>query len=238
MFEEFGRDCPRCGAHLHGEGIRCTSCHKFLPRRMSKVRRVIENAAIGALLVAVAAALMAPDLVRDLVGKKPAQVAATVKVRPWKGPGKEPAARAWALPIEESLQTVCRNTISRYDDKKFVTTALTQFLPAATRDLRIPLTQPLLSLSPEEEKEAVAILSDDLKFMGECLRIGYEAIRPCEAFKADLAGPQASECMVPAVLRALAPAPFRMCAESAKMPRVRRACDLAADNAFRLAQKS
>jgi hypothetical protein len=204
---------------------------------MSKIRRVIENSAIAIGIAAVGVALMAPDLARSVIGQKPAQPVAAAQPKPWKGPGPEPVARAWALPIEESLQSVCRNTISRYDDKKYVTTSLTQFLPMATRALGMPLTQQSLSLTPEEEKEAVAILGDDLRFMGLCLRIGYEAIRPCEMFKGDLAGPQAGECMVPAVLRAIAPAPYRMCAENAKLPRVQRACDLAAEQALKLAQK-
>ena len=237
MLDDYSRECPRCHSHLAGEGVRCPSCHKLLPRKLSKVRRVVENSAVGAVMAAIAVALLAPDFARSLMGKKPAEAAPVAAVRPWKGAGPEPAARAWALPIEESLQGVCRTTISRYDDRKYVVSSLTQFVPQATRDLRQEITQESLRLSPEEQNEALSILTDDTRFMGECLRIAYEAIKPCAAFKTDLAGPAATECMVPNVLRALAPAPYRMCSQNAKLPRVRRACELAADQALRLAVK-
>jgi hypothetical protein len=237
MLDDYSRECPRCHSHLAGEGVRCPSCHKLLPRKLSKVRRVVENSAIGVVMAAIAVALLAPDFARALFGKKPAVAAPVAAVRPWKGAGPEPVARAWALPIEESLQGVCRSTISHYDDKKYVVASLQQFLPAATRDLRQELTQESLRLSPDEEKDALGILTDDTRFMGECLRIAYDAIKPCAAFKSNLSSPAASECMVPSVARALAPAPFRLCSQNAKLPRVRRACELAADNALKLVLK-
>jgi hypothetical protein len=158
-------------------------------------------------------------------------------VRAWQGPGAEPPARAWAASIEESLQAVCRSTFNRYEDRKFVATSLQAFLPAATRAQGRPLTQEMLKLSPDEEADAMRIFGDDPRFMGECLRWGYEAIRPCEPFKSDLSSPRAQECMIPLVSKALGPAPFRLCASNVKLDRVRRACDLAAEQAARDAEK-
>ena len=236
MLDLYSRECPRCSAHLEGEGVRCPSCHRFLPRKLSKTRRIVENSAIGVLMVAIAVALIAPDLARVALGRKPAQASAAA-MRPWRGPGPEPEARAWAYPLEESLQGVCRTTFERYLDRKFVVGSVTQYLPAATRALGQELTQESLRLAPDEEKDALAILADDDRFMPECLRVAYEAIDPCEPFKSDLTSAQASACMLPRVSRALAPAPLRQCATAAKLPRVRRACELAADQAVKLAEK-
>lgn len=236
MLDLYSRDCPRCGAHLEGQGIRCTACHRFLPRKLSKVRRIVENSAIGVAMVAIAAAFLAPDLVRALMGKKPPEAQAAV-MRPWRGAGAEPAARAWAYSLEESLQAVCRSTFEQHGDRKLVTGALARWLPSATRDLGRQLTPDLLRLSAEEEKDALAIIEDDSRFMGECLRIAYEAIKPCEAFRRDLASPAAAACMSAPLTRALAPVAFRICSQGAKEPRVRRACTYASDEAIRLVEK-
>ena len=233
MLDLYRRECPRCRTALHGDGVLCPQCHKLLPRKLSKARRIVENTTLGALIIAIAVALLAPDLVRQL---RPAAAAAPA-IKPWSGPGAEPPARAWAAHIETSLQAVCRNTYSRFEDKKFVASALQRYLPAATREQGRPLTQELLKLSAEEEADAMAIFGDDPRFMGECLRWGYEAIRPCEPFKADLSSSPAQECLVPAVGRALGPAPFRLCASNAKQDRVRRACGMAAEQAQRDADK-
>ncbi len=236
MLDLYSRECPRCHTALHGEGVLCPKCHRILPRKVSKVRRILENTTVAVALVAVAVALLAPDIVRAL-RPPPPEAAAVKPVKPWQGPGPEPAARAWAATVEESLQSVCRSTFNRFDDKKFVGTALMAFLPAATRAQGRPLTQDLLKLSPDEETDAMAIFSDDPRFMGECLRWGYEAIRPCEPFKADLSSPRAQECMIPLVTRALGPAPWRLCASNVKLDRVRRACEFAAEQAQRDIEK-
>ena len=142
-----------------------------------------------------------------------------------------------AAHIEESLQSVCRSTFARFEDKNFAEASLVRFLPAATRAQGQPLTQESLHLSPEEQRDAMAIFGDDARFMGQCLRWGYQAIAPCEGYKGDLGSPRAQECMVPAVQRRLAAAPFMLCAQNAKLDRVRRACDFAAEQAQRDAEK-
>lgn len=233
MLDLYSRECPRCHTELHRQPVLCPKCHRLLPRGVSKTRRIIENTAIGIAAVSLVVGLLAPDLVRSL---RPAKAAA-VAVKPWAGRGAEPPARAWAVHIESSLQSVCRNTLSRFEDPKYVQLSLARYLPAATREQGKPLTQEMLKLSPEEEKDAMAIFGDDPRFMGECLRWTYEAIRPCEMFKGDLSTAQAQDCLVPAVQRALQPAPFRLCASNAKVDRVLRACRLAAEQAQRDVEK-
>ena len=234
MLDLYIRECPRCRTALHQQRLLCPACHKLLPRKLSRTRRRVENTLLGVALAALAVGLMAPDLVLSL---RAANSAAVPAERPWRGPGPEPKAREWAAHIEESLQSVCRSTFSRFEDKTYVALSLARYLPAATRAQGRPLTQEMLSLSPEEEKDAMAIFGDDPRFMGQCLRWVYEAIRPCEPFKGDLGSGPAQDCMVPAVQRTLASAPFRLCASNAKIDRVRRACDFAAEQAQRDLEK-
>ena len=108
MLDIYSRECPRCHTQLKREPVLCPSCHHLLPRNVSKTRRVLENTTLGVAIVAVAVALLAPDLVRQLRPQPAAAVAPAIK--PWNGPGPEPVVRAWAAPIETSLQDACRNT--------------------------------------------------------------------------------------------------------------------------------
>lgn len=215
MFERLARECPRCGAGLHAQPLRCLSCGKLLPRRLSRARRILENTAAGVLVVALGTALVARHL------SQPAGVASRA-FAPWSGPGDAPAARSWAVSLEPGLRSVCRETLERYSDRKLVVAALAR---AAGEQL-----------TPDEQRDALAPFQDERRFVGECLRRAYGALGRCEPFKADLSSPAASTCMVPAVTLALAAAPFAIAAEQAKLARVRHASLLASEESVRLAQ--
>ncbi|HEY5675879.1 MAG TPA: hypothetical protein VI356_23585 [Myxococcales bacterium] len=233
MFDDYRRECPRCAAHL-GESIRCPSCHKFLPRRLSRTRRIVENTALGILLSGFVFAFAAPDLFRraaELRNAKPAAKAAVAP--PWTGPGAEPAARAWAFSMEKDLQGVCRDALARFSDKKMPITELAPYIPGAMRTLRRPLTQESLRFTDEEQKEIGTLFGE--RMGDECLGWTYEALKSCEVYRSSLGTPSATSCLVGVVQRALASAPFSSCAAAAKIDRVREACVLAAKQARQVA---
>lgn len=233
MFDDYRRECPRCAAHL-GESIRCPSCHKFLPRRLSRTRRIVENTALGTLLIGFVLAFAAPDLFRRAAELRNAKAAAKAALPPpWTGPGAEPAARAWAFSMEKDLQGVCRDALARFGDKKLPVTELTPYLPGAMRALRQPLTQESLRFTEDEQKEIGGLFGERLG--GECLGWTYEALKSCEVYRSSLGSPSATSCLVGTVQRALASAPFASCAEAAKLDRVRHACLLAAKQARQVA---
>jgi hypothetical protein len=234
MFDDYRRECPRCAAHL-GESIRCPSCHKFLPRRLSRTRRVVENTALGVLLAGFILAFAAPELFRraaELRSAKPAAKAAVAP--PWTGAGAEPAARSWAFSMEKDLQGVCRDALARFADQKMPATELAPYLPGAVRALRQPLTQESLRFTEDEQKE-IANLFGGERMGGECLGWTYEALKSCEVYRSSLGSPSATSCLVGVVQRTLASAPFTSCAAAAKLDRVREACLLAAKQARQLA---
>ncbi|HET9753932.1 MAG TPA: hypothetical protein VFP52_13260 [Myxococcales bacterium] len=233
MFDDYSRECPRCAAHL-GESIRCPSCHKFLPRRLSRTRRVVENTALGVLLTGLVVAFAAPDLVRRAAELRNARTAAKAATPPpWNGPGAEPAARAWAFSMEKDLQGVCRDALSRFADKKLPLTELAGYLPGAMRALRQPLTQESLRFTEEEQKEISGLFGERLG--GECLGWTYQALQNCEVYRASQGTPSATSCFVGVVQRALASAPFSSCADTARLDRVRQVCILAAKQARQVA---
>ncbi|HET9753164.1 MAG TPA: hypothetical protein VFP52_09385 [Myxococcales bacterium] len=233
MFDDYKRECPRCAAHL-GESIRCPSCHKFLPRRLSRTRRVVENTAIGVLLSGLVFAFAAPDLVRRAAELRNAKAAAKAATPPpWNGPGAEPAARAWAFSMEKDLQGVCRDALARFADRKQPVTELAAYLPAAVRARGEPLTQESLRFTEDEQKEIAGLFGERLG--GECLGWTYQAIQNCEVYRTSLGTPSATSCLVGVVQRALASAPFTSCADSAKLDRVRQVCLIAAKQARQVA---
>ena len=234
MLDLFTRECPRCRAPVHGEPLFCSGCRRMLPAKLSKTRRVIEDSLLAVLVVGLGAAIFAPDLMRSFRAE---EAPAARPIAAWRGAGAEPKSRAWAAPIESSLADVCRSTFTRYEDRKFVVEALSQQLGLVTRAQGLRITQESLRLTPEEEKDAMSVVGDEQRFMGECLRWGYQAISGCEGFKADLGSYDARDCMVPKVLRVLASAPFALCGNEAKLDRVRRACTLASQAAARAAEK-
>ncbi|HUJ26957.1 MAG TPA: hypothetical protein VLW85_13115 [Myxococcales bacterium] len=233
MLDEYKRECPRCHTVLHGEAMRCSGCHRLLPAKLSQARRTLEAVLLGVLMMSLLAAFLVPDVVRSLKeSDEPARV-----VAPWRGPGAEPATRRWAVPLERNLETVCANTFSRYRDRKFVAASLSQQLGAVTTAQGLRITPESLQLTADEEREAMGLVGEEKRFMRECLRWSYDALRGCEAFKDDLGSREASDCMVPRVLRVLAVAPFSLCAQEAKSDRVRRACGLASQAAAAAADK-
>jgi hypothetical protein len=216
MLDSYSRTCPRCAAPLSQRSLRCPSCHKLLPRRLAPIRRLVENCVLGTMLAAVSFVLIAPELARELVGER--RVAAAVAAPPiWKGAGPEPAARRWAVQLEESLEAVCHSTFASYADFKSVKTQLAQVLPAG------------LLLTAEEEKEAADLLSEERRFSAACLRWSYEALSACERYRENLSSTSAMDCLQSVVERALTTAPFDDCASTAKQPRLQRACALAAE---------
>ena len=233
MLDLYKRECPRCHGAIHDEPVRCPACHKLLPARLSKTRRIVEGALLGVLMTTLLAAFFVPDLVRSL--RTPEEQHAAVA--PWRGSGAEPPARAWAVRIERNLENVCASTAARYADRKFVTAALTQQLGAVTAAQGLRITQEALRLTADEEREAMGLVGDEKRFVRECLRWAYNAVEPCKVFKEDLGGREAEECMVPRVLRVLAVAPFSTCAQQATTLRVRRACELASEAAAHNAEK-
>jgi len=236
MLDLYKRACPRCGAPLSKEWVRCRSCHKPLPRRLSRLRRVTEGTVAALCLVAAVVAIVAPDLARSLLGKRVPAAAAEQARAPWRGSGPEPAARAWALGLEPGLERVCQATFSRFADRKFVLASLTQYLPQILVETRQPLTPEGLRFSPDEEKDALAVLGDEQRFMVECLGWSYEALAKCEGYKSDLASRDATNCMVNSVQGALVTAPWASCSSAAKRDRVKRACSLGVARAALLAR--
>jgi hypothetical protein len=236
MFDAYKRECPRCRAHL-GDGVLCPACHKLLPRKLSKSRRLIENVGTGVLLAAFAIAFTVPDLRGHLSALRSANAAAQAPAPPpWTGSGNAPAARAWAVSLEPNLIAVCQDAGGRYADPRAVPIQLTQYLPAVERALRRPLTQEALRLSATEDTEVVALFAGS-RISAECLRWAYDGLQNCEVYREDLSSPSAASCMVGAVGRALAVAPYTSCAGLAKEDRVRRACAFAAEQARRVAAK-
>ncbi len=236
MFDAYKRECPRCKAHL-GDGMLCPACHKLLPRKLSRTRRAVENVSIGVLIAAIAVAFTVPDLMRHINALRAAKAAANAPPPPpWTGSGPAPTARAWAVSMEPNLVGVCRDATARYADPKAAPTELTQYLPMVERQLRRPLTQETLRLSANEDKEVTGLFAAN-RISAECLRWAYDGLSNCEVYREDLSSPSATSCLVSAVQRALAVAPYTSCASVAKEDRVRRACTLAAEQARRVASK-
>jgi hypothetical protein len=228
MLDLYKRACPCCGAQLTKEWVRCRSCHKLLPRKLSRLRRLSENAVLVIFLVAAVVGLIAPDLGRSLLARRPPAGQPLQRPGPWRGNGPEPAARAWAVTLEPELERVCQTTFSRYADRKLVIASLTQYLPQVLHETRQPLTPEGLRFSSVEENDALVVLGDQQRFIADCLHWSYEALTRCETYKSDLGSRDATNCMVNSVQRALVTGPLVNCASAAKLERVKRACTFAA----------
>jgi hypothetical protein len=238
MLDSYKRACPRCGAQLTREWVQCRSCHKLLPRRLSRLRRLTEDAALLVFLVAAVVGIVAPDFGRSLLARRPPAARSLQPPEPWRGNDPEPAARAWAVTLEPELERVCRTTFSRYADRKSVIASLTQYLPQVLRETRQPLTAEGLRFSSAEENDALAVLGDQQRFIVDCLRWSYEALAKCEPYRSDLGSRDATNCMVNKVQGALVTAPLTNCASVAKLERVKRACSFGAARAALLAGPS
>lgn len=231
MFDTYRRECPRCHALLRGQRPYCRACHKLLPRKLSRVRRIVDGTVLTLAIGATGVGILAPDFVRGIAGLGGPAVVAAVSAPAWHFGGRPPAARSWAYRIEPSLSSACEATYQRYSEKRFVVASLSQFLGAVAREQGQPLTPESAKLTEEEKKEAFALLTEEGSFLERCLRASYVTIEPCEPFKGDLAGKAAADCMVPAVTQALVSAPFQWCAVDAQSPRLRSACAMAAQQA-------
>ena len=230
MFDSYQRTCP-CGATLKDEKVRCRACHRFLPRRLSRLRRRIENTVFAVLVIAGTIAVVDPDLLRPLFEKPPPPGVASLGPEPWRGVGPEPSSWTWAHALAPQVEAVCQATFARYADQRSVIASLAQFLPHVHRETGEPLTQEALRFSAAEEKDALAVLGDESRFVGECLRWSYDAMRACEHHKSDLNRPAGSACMTNVVQTALVTAPLTTCSSAAAFHRVKRACALAASQA-------
>lgn len=237
---ELYRACPRCGVPAKLGLVRCEACGTVLDKKaVSKLRRWLD-AIVGAVVLALAVGmLLHGDWLANLSGAKSSQKAEQkAGRRPWAYGGTEPAARAWASRLENSLEDVCAQTYRRFSDQKFLEPTLNfQLLGGnlvAAREMyrlakRTKTTVP--RLLPEEVADGRAAIGEREPFMKACLTQAYERIEPCAKYKDKLTSADASACMVPPVQQMLGALAYRVCAQHAQLQRVKDLCVLSASRA-------
>ncbi|MFL5359337.1 MAG: hypothetical protein ACJ78U_00085 [Myxococcales bacterium] len=185
---------------------------RLVERKAGRFNRILGVALVASLLAGVAWSV-GPSFLPDPPSAPPSWRA------PWSGPGPEPQARAWAAPLEPSLTTACADALRGLRDPRPALWGIAQQLPKGE------------ALTPDENQEVKAVLSDSAGFARPCLAAAYRAIAPCSAHQADLSNAAARACLVPATTRALAAVPYELCQERAKSERLRHACGAAAAQA-------
>ena len=236
MLELF-RACPRCKTHLDAKAGHCPSCGQIVgPEPVSRTRRALKGLVLAALGVTVLGVVLGPSLAPFL--RLLPQAKAVAKAPKWSFPIAEPAARAWAFPLEKSLEEACGGLWARFSDRKYFEPTLNfQLLGGTLEAAKQTYTHAKAThtaiprLLPEETDDALASIGSLPAFVGRCLSQSYARIAPCEAHRDSLGTPAAAACFTEPVQQLITGFSLRTCAELARLDRVKNLCSIAAERA-------